>query len=170
MFVIGATKKLQDQLSYTIEDAEQYKEVPAINQWTANLITLNRRKCLLLMNHQTGLNLTLFGLRKQQFDHLDSVIKGSLRQLLQTLEVDPEIIEKMENESNEIVYTKTSNRQIRGMMNEMKMMVEAKTEGQSFEDIDAVDINVDLNNMVFSPLKHISPINTFVKFFEESST
>lgn len=170
MFVIGATNKLQDQLNYTIEDAEQYKEVPAINQWTANLITLNRRKCLILMNHQTGLNLTLFGLRKQQFDHLDSVIKGSLRQLLQTLDVDPGIIEKMEKESNEIVYTKTSDRQIRGMMNEMKMMVEAKIEGQSFEEIDAVDINIHLNEFEFSSLKHTTPIKTFVKFFEESST
>ncbi|MCA0971190.1 hypothetical protein LCM20_11350 [Halobacillus litoralis] len=170
MFVIGATKKVQDKLNYEIQDAESYKEVPAIYQWHANLFTLKRKQCLVLMNNETGLNLTLLGLRKQQFDHLDSVIKGSLRQLLQTLEVDPSIIKKMEEQSTEIHYTKTTSRQILGMMNEMKFMIEAKTEDLSYEEIDAVELNQFLNqSMLFNALKHSYPAETFVKYFEESS-
>ncbi len=170
MFVIGATKKVQNEISYTIEDDKDYQDVPAIFQWHANIISIYNRKCLLLMNNETGLNLTLFDLREQQFEHLDSVIKGSLRQLLQALEVDQAIIDQMEQQSSQIVYTKTASRQILGMMNEMKSMVEAKTEDQSYDEIDAVEINKFMNkNMLFTPLKHTYPLETFVKYFEESS-
>lgn len=169
MFVISSTKKVQNEIQYTIEDPEQYKDTPAIYQWHANIITLKGKKCLLLMNNETGLNLTLLGLRKQQFDHLDSVIKGSLRQLLQALKVDQSIIDRMEDKSSEMVYTKTTSRQILGMMNEMKFMIEAKTEDQDYDDIDAVELNMFLNkSMLFTPLKHVYPIETFVKYFEES--
>lgn len=167
LFVVGSTKKLQDEIDKPIVDSEEYKEVPEIYQWHANLIKINRRKCLILMNNQTGLNLTLFGLRKEQFDNLDEVIKGSLNQLLQVLELDPSIMFQMLNAADDIVYTKTTSRQVLGLMNELKYFIEGRTEGLSYTDIDAVEINKKNNDIIFSPLKHQKPYDTFVKFFEE---
>ncbi|RWZ58822.1 hypothetical protein EQV77_07630 [Halobacillus fulvus] len=167
MFVIGATKKLQDQIKAPIQEAEEYDHVPEIYQWHANLITINRRKCLVLINNQTGLNLTLFGLRKQQFDFLDTVIKGSLKQLYQLLGVKQEVIDEMMKEAEEIVYTKTKSRQLLGMLNEIKFTIEVKTDGVNYEDIDAASLNEFNNTIIFNPLKHSYPKDTFIKYFEK---
>ncbi|MBH0230433.1 hypothetical protein LCL89_14890 [Halobacillus yeomjeoni] len=167
MFVIGATKKLQDKLDKTIESTDDYEHIPALYRWHANLIKVNKRNCLILMNDETGLNLTLLGLKKQQFENLDDVIKGSLKQLLQVLKVDEAIINQMLSEADPIVYTKTSSRQILGMLNEIKYSIEIKTEDQAYEDIDAVELNEFNNNHIFNPLKQSTPIKTFIKHFEK---
>ncbi|KHE69717.1 hypothetical protein [Halobacillus sp. BBL2006] len=168
MFVVGATKKLQNEISKPLADVEDYQNVPEIYQWHANIITINRRKCLVLMNNHTCLNLTLLGLRKQQFENLDDVIKGSLNQLLQLLDIEESVINKMLEAADQIVYTKTKSRQILGMMNEIKFEIESKTEGLSYEEIDAVKLNKGNNkDFIFLPLKHHSPYNTFIKYFQE---
>lgn len=168
MFVVGATKKLQNEISKPIADVEEYQDVPEIYQWHANIITINRRKCLVLMNNQTGLNLTLFGLRKQQFKNLDDVIKGSLNQLFQLLEVEQSIRDQMLEAADEIVYTKTKSRKVLGMMNELKFMIEGHTEGLKYEEIDAVHVNKHNNKeFLFLALKHSYPYEEFVKYFDE---
>ncbi|GEN53384.1 DUF6933 domain-containing protein [Halobacillus faecis] len=168
MFVIGATKKLQNEIDQPIEDLEEYKDVPEIYQWHANVVTINRRKCLLLMNNATGLNLTLFGLRKQQFQHLDSVIKGSLKQLFQLLGIEKKIADQMLEAADEIVYTKTKSRKVLGMLNEVKFFSEDKVAGKAYEDIDAAAIN-EFNNkqLVFSNLDQITPYKEFTRYFEK---
>ncbi|ARI75902.1 hypothetical protein HM131_03250 [Halobacillus mangrovi] len=167
MFVVGATKKLQNEISKPIADVEDYQDVPEIYQWHANIITINRRKCLVLMNNQTGLNLTLFGLRKQQFKNLDDVIKGSLNQLFQVLEVEQSVRDQMLEAADEIVYTKTKSRRLLGMMNDLKLMIESHTKGREYEDIDAVHVNKENNNNPYSALEHHFPHKEFVKYFED---
>ncbi|CDQ18675.1 hypothetical protein SAMN05192559_101710 [Halobacillus karajensis] len=168
MFVIGATKKLQNEINKPIENIEEYNEVPDIHQWHGNIVTLNRRKCLILMNNATGLNLTLLGLRKEQFEHLDSVIKGSLRQLFQLLDVEKGIADEMLAAADDIAYTKTNNRKILGMMNEIKFFTEDTVMGQAYEDIDAAEIN-NFNNktLVFSGLDKQNPYDQFIAYFEK---
>ncbi|SDP58680.1 hypothetical protein SAMN05421677_12332 [Halobacillus aidingensis] len=168
MFVIGATKKLQNEIDQPIENVEEYQNVPEIYQWHANVVTINRRKCLLLMNNATGLNLTLFGLRKQQFQHLDSVIKGSLKQLFQLLGVEKKVADQMLDAADEIVYTKTKSRKVLGMLNEIKFFSEDMAAGKAYEDIDAAEIN-QFNNkeLVFSNLEHIKTYKEFIHYFEQ---
>lgn len=168
MFVIGATKKLQNELTKPIEDVEDYHEVPEIYQWHANIVTLNRRKCLILMNNATGLNLTLFGLKKQQFEHLDSVIKGSLKQLFQLLDIEKEIADNMLDKADEIVYTKTTSRKVLGMMNEIKFFAEDAVQDQAYEEIDAAKINEFSNkDLPFLKLEHNIPYEAFINYFKE---
>lgn len=168
MFVIGATKKLQNELTKPIENVEDHNEVPEIYQWHANIVTLNRRKCLILMNNATGLNLTLFGLRKQQFEHLDSVIKGSLKQLFQLLDIEKEIADKMLDKADEIVYTKTKSRKVLGMMKEIKFFAEDSVQDQAYEEIDAAKINESSNkDLPFLNLEHNFPHKAFINYFKE---
>lgn len=168
MFVIGATKKLQNELSKPIEDVEEYSNVPEIQQWHANIVTLNRRKCLILMNNATGINLTLFGLKKQQFEHLDSVIKGSLKQLFQLLEIEKELADKVLDNADEIVYTKTKSRKVLGMMKEIKFFAEDAVQDQAYEEIDAAKINEFSNkDLPFLTLEHNIPYKAFINYFKE---
>lgn len=167
LFVIGATKKLQSQIDKTIEITEEYEQIPQIYQWQANIIKVNGRKCLILMNNSTALNLTLFGLESPQFENIDNVIKGSMNQLFQTLGIEESIAEQMLEASQEIVYTKTSSRQTLGLMNEVKSSIEQQTKNKEYKDIDAVTINQKNNRMIFKALEGQTPLYTFQRYFEE---
>ncbi|MBN8236184.1 hypothetical protein JF544_13040 [Halobacillus kuroshimensis] len=167
MFVIGATKKLQNELKSPVRDLNEYQDVPDLYKWHANMITVKGRKCLMLMNNETGINLTLFGLQKEQFEHLDNVIKGSLQQLFQLLDVDKKAAYYILDATDEIVYTKTDNRSVMGMMNETKARIDHTVRDLSYEEIDAVALNKDNNVFPMSPLKHLDPVTTLNKYFEE---
>ncbi|WP_181347618.1 hypothetical protein [Thalassobacillus sp. CUG 92003] len=165
MFVIGTTQKLAKELNKTLEP-QDHVETPEINKWHMNMFKWNDRKCVLLMNDKTGLNLLLFGLEKEQFENIDNVLKGSLKQLLQLLELDQEIKDQFLEASEEIVYTKTSNRRVLGMMREIKTTVESMLEGVSYEDVDAADIN-RMNNMdrIFTALQNQTPSKVVEQYF-----
>ncbi|MGP4076215.1 DUF6933 domain-containing protein [Halobacillus sp. K22] len=167
MFVIGATKKLQSQLDKKIESTEEYKQISQIYQWQANIIKVNGRHCLILMNNKTALNLTLFGLESPQFENIDNVIKGSMNQLFQTLGIEETIAESMLEASKEIVYTKTSSRQTLGLMNEIKSSIEQQTKNKEYKDIDAVTINQKNNRMTFKALDGQTPLHAFQRYFED---
>ncbi|WP_226581711.1 DUF6933 domain-containing protein [Halobacillus litoralis] len=168
MFVIGATKKLQNELNYPIQDIEKYQHVSDIYKWHANIVTLQNKKCLILFNDATGLNLTLFGLETPQFEHFDSVIKGSLRQLFQLLGIDKSLEEELLKADKEIVYTKTSSRKILGMMTEIKTIIEYTIENKNYDQIDAVEVNEHNNKeLIFNSLKHQTPYETFINYINE---
>ncbi|WP_082235874.1 DUF6933 domain-containing protein [Halobacillus massiliensis] len=166
MITIGLTQKLAKQLNIEPQNPEAFKETPKINKWHANLITLNRRKCLIFMNDETGITLSLFGLRKQQFENLESVFKGSLKQLLQLLKIEEHIIKEMLDSTEQIVFTKTDNRSVLGMMKEVKWFLEDSVEGLPYEEIDAAEINYITNaELVYSPLKEYTPVKTLREYF-----
>ncbi|MFC7319515.1 DUF6933 domain-containing protein [Halobacillus campisalis] len=152
MFVIGTTEKLYKEINKKTEAVTKYEEVPAIYKWQANLITINRRKCLIIMNNETGINLVLFGLRKQQFENLDNVIKGSLKQLLQLIKVEDQIIDQLLQEADPLVYTEADHPEVLEMMDQVKLLVEEATDGLNYEDIDAAEINYVSNaELLYSP-------------------
>ncbi|MCP3027411.1 hypothetical protein [Halobacillus sp. A5] len=166
MFVIGATEKLSKEIHKDFEDLNEYKDTPLINRWHANLITINRRKCLILMNNKTGINLTLFGLRKQQFDNLNNVIKGSLKQLLQLIKVEEEIIDELLKQAEPFVYTNTDNRQVLCMMNQVQLLVEDAADGLKYEEIDAAEINYISNaELYFNPIAK-TPVEALREYFQ----
>ncbi|MFD1019906.1 DUF6933 domain-containing protein [Thalassobacillus hwangdonensis] len=163
MMQIAVTKKMAKELKKDIQDADTV-ELPDIYRWHMNLFKIGNRKCVLLMNDATGLNLTLLGLKKEQFENIDQVIMGSLRELLKLLNVKQEIIDHMLDAGSELIYTNTHNRSVLGMMNEISYYIEAQIEGKSYDDIDAVDMNEQNNGFL---LKGEIPIEKFKQHFEE---
>lgn len=170
MFVIGTTQKLKKEIDQQLMNAEDYREVPEIYKWHANIFMINGRKCLLLMNDATGLNLTLLGVDEPQFDNIGNVIRGSLQQLFTILGIDEEISDQMLNASEEIVYTKTKSRKVLGLMNEVRYAIEARAEGLDYESIDAVEINQSNNRSHgSSSWEDFHPRDTFINYFHQSS-
>ncbi|GGC96817.1 hypothetical protein GCM10007216_29500 [Thalassobacillus devorans] len=166
MMQIGATAKMAKELKREIQSADSV-EVPKIYQWHMNFFTIQRRKCVLLMNDETGLNLTLFGLKQEQFKNIDQVLMGSLRELLRLLKVDQTIIDDFLEAGQEIVYTKTHDRRVLGMMNEVKSYMEHGIIDQSYDEIDAIKVNEENNQIILSPLKKMVPLDTLNDYFQE---
>ncbi|MBM7551944.1 DUF6933 domain-containing protein [Thalassobacillus pellis] len=167
MMQIAVTQKMAKELRKEIQPADAV-DIPDIYRWHMNVFTFRRRKSVLLLNDATGLNMILLGLKREQFDNIDQVIMGSLRELLRVLEIDQDIIEDMMQAGKEIVYTKTHNRTAIGRMVELKKVCDIFYEDETFEQIDAVQLNIRNNEQIFLNLKHSYPLEAFKKYFEEN--
>lgn len=112
--LIQCTKKLLDQLN--IKPELQIKEEPLFS-WHANLVTVNRRKAVVLMNDKNNYIIVLFGLKLKDFKNLDEHILNAIRETLKEECIREEIIDRFINNSQEILYSKTSSRSIISKLN-----------------------------------------------------
>lgn len=112
--LIQCTKKLLDQLNVKPQPVPD--ELPFFS-WHANLIIVNHRKTVVLMNDETRYILVLYGLKAKDFKKLDTLILDTLRQTLAAEYVKPEIIRQFISWSPGITYTKTKDRSLVARLN-----------------------------------------------------
>jgi hypothetical protein len=112
--LIQCTKKLLDQLK--IKPDLEKQETPLFS-WHANLITIDRRKTIVLMNDSSRYTIVLYGLKAKDIKHLNELIIDAIRQTLLDELVKPEIVERFLERSPEIVYTKTKDRTMVARLN-----------------------------------------------------
>lgn len=101
---IGLTKKLQDQTGIKVEAAAEENE---IFSWSANLITVNRRKTVVVVNNMNRYGFILYGLKAKEFKNIEKLILEGIRHCLKDLRIDDAIIEKYLNDAETISFTKT---------------------------------------------------------------
>ncbi|MFD3157986.1 plasmid pRiA4b ORF-3 family protein [Haloimpatiens sp. FM7330] len=112
--LIQCTKKLLDQLK--IKPAEP-KEEETLFSWHANLIIVNRRKTVVLVNDSNRYVIVLYGLKAKDLKKIDELILQAIKETFEEECIKSEIIDKFINQSKEIVYTKTKNKTSVARMN-----------------------------------------------------
>jgi len=112
--LIQCTKKLLDELKIKPRLAKE--ELPLFS-WHANLITVNRRKTVVLVNDSNRYTIILHGLKAKDFKSLTEIIVNSIRGSLLDESIKAEIVEQFINHSPEIIYTKTKDRSRVARMN-----------------------------------------------------
>ncbi|WNS75133.1 plasmid pRiA4b ORF-3 family protein [Bacillus sp. DTU_2020_1000418_1_SI_GHA_SEK_038] len=112
--LIQCTKKLLDQLG--IKPETQEEEEPLFS-WHAHLITLNRRKTLVLVNDKNRYVVVLHGLKAKDFKNLDEIVLQGIRKTLIEEGITEEVIDKYLLHSKEVTYTKTKDRTSVARMN-----------------------------------------------------
>jgi len=112
--LIRCTKKLLDKLN--IKPGENI-EGDSLFSWHANLITMNRRKTVVLVNDKNRYIIVLYGLKAKDFKGLDDHIRQAIRETFQEEGIKDEIINKYINHSKDIYYTKTRDKKFVARMN-----------------------------------------------------
>lgn len=112
--LIQCTKKLLDQLK--IKPSLVETEQPLFS-WHANLIIVNHRKTIVLVNDNSRYVIVLYGLKAKDFKNLNEIINNSIRDTLLDEYIKPEIVERYINHLPEIIYTKTKDRSMVAKMN-----------------------------------------------------
>jgi len=112
--LIRCTKKLLDQL-----DRKPVSGVAEelLFSWHANLLTINRRKTLVLVNDVTRYVVVLYGLKGKDFKKLDELVAHGIRDAFQREGIKEEIIERYLMHSEEVAFTKTQDRTLVARMN-----------------------------------------------------
>lgn len=89
---LECTKKLLDYLGVKPEKAAESTDT--LYAWTANLITVNRRKTLVAIHVSSRCMFVLHGLTAKAIPKMPDLIRSGIRALLQSEYVRPEIIDK----------------------------------------------------------------------------
>ena len=121
MAVIQCTQKLIKELKVAPVMTDITGGV--LSLWHANLLILDRRKCVLFTNDQTRYSFLVPGLKKPDFSFLGEYFGQALFKCLLHDGFSQEQIERLLDETREIIYTKTSNRSVLGSMNDITQMV-----------------------------------------------
>ncbi|WP_117170298.1 plasmid pRiA4b ORF-3 family protein [Paraliobacillus sediminis] len=106
--LIQCTKKLLTELK--LKPTVATEEEPLFS-WHANILTVNRRKTLVLMNDSNRYIIVLYGLKAKDFKKIDELIVQAIREIYQKENIKEEVIEAFIAQSKEITFTSTKNRQ-----------------------------------------------------------
>jgi hypothetical protein len=105
--LIQCTKKLLSELK--VEPARS-SEIDERFSWHANLLTLNRRKTVVLMNDSSRYIIVLHGLKAKDIKRIDEHIIQAIRETFRAEGIKDEVIETYLSKSKEISFTTTKNR------------------------------------------------------------
>ncbi len=119
--IIRCTQKLLKELRIKPQQAEV---VNNIGSWHANLLRIERRKCVLFTHNMTLFSIFVAGLKRNDFDHFDDVFGQTLFKTMQLFDFKQSEIERMLDWSQHNIYTKTNNRSVLGSMNDMAYQIE----------------------------------------------
>jgi hypothetical protein len=120
MQLIRCTKKLQTAMGIKPEALVQYEvESSLLGSWHANLLVINRSKCVLFVNDKTRFSFIIPAVQKGQWHKLDTLFKELLQCVLADEGFDTSIIQQVLSEYDQIGFANTSNRNVIGSMNDL---------------------------------------------------
>ncbi|WP_282154501.1 plasmid pRiA4b ORF-3 family protein [Cytobacillus gottheilii] len=105
--LIQCTKKLLDQLNMKAEAAAE--EEPLFS-WHANLLTINRKKTIVLVNNLTWYSVVLYGLKSKDYKRIDELLIEAISDALHEEGIKEEVIARYLNHAQKVRFTKTKDR------------------------------------------------------------
>ena len=112
--IINCTKRLQDEIKIKPEKIEV---ISPLFSWHANIIRVNRKKTIVLVNDATSYAIIIHNLIAKDYKDIKSLITKSIKTTLVSDCVKPEIADKYIKDAGDIVFSKTQNRSLVSRMN-----------------------------------------------------
>jgi len=165
MQLIRCTAKLRKEMG--LRDSDLFKGSvadSALGPWHANLIYINRRKCVLFVNDRTFFNFIVVDVRRSEIRKLHQLFLSYLYPVLAEEGFANCEREQIASEYKEVRYVKSTNRSVLGSMNDLtihykyRIMMEANIAG-----MDNTDITYMINRIPMGALKYAYPIEELRK-------
>lgn len=90
-----------------------------LGSWHANLIYIDRRKCVLFVNDKTLFNFIAPDVSRTEIRNLDVLFRGYLSCVLSEEGFENSLRQNIMSEYDEISYAQTNNRSVLGSMNDL---------------------------------------------------
>jgi len=160
MRIIHCTRKLLKELDVPLVEPDKMPQpTDGLGNWYANLLRIDRRKCLLFTNEKTLYTLLIPKVLKANLKSIEQEFLINLSYNLQHEGFGLEVINRVMQEYLEIGFAKTSNRQVLGSMNELTFQYEVLIEQkEGLENIRIRELNKDINRTIMGALKYKYPI------------
>ena len=155
MLLIRCTGKLQKELGLKKADLhESEPQFSYMGQWHANLIYVNRRKCVVFVNDKTRFNFIEVDVSRDYIRRMPEWFAASLSCALQNEAIEQDVIDRILAEYEEIGFAKTNDKSVLGSLNDLAYHYE-------FSILDFGGVHSPMIPEVIHRLNHMpmSPIN-----------
>jgi hypothetical protein len=165
--IIHCTKKLMNEL----EVLPSGRMVPEplsgfLGPWHANLIRIERRKCLLLTNDRTLYSFLVPGVKKKDLGTFRELFALDLKRNLEKEGFGPEDIAKALREYDEITIAPTANRSVLGSMNDLAYQADfLVSRAGGLGKGDMLTVNMMLNRIPMGAIKYDFAIEKLYTLF-----
>ncbi len=152
--LIRCTQKLLEEIPESLIDPSASGE-----SWHANLLRIDRRKCVLFTHDATLYSVFAPGLKRPEFEHLDEVFGQRLFKALLWDEFSQTQIERMLDACRVVRFTRSSNRSVLGSMNDIRFHVGVHVEHDGgLANVDLADLHHRLNRIPFGAVGYRCPV------------
>jgi hypothetical protein len=137
-----------------------------LGPWHANLIRIERRKCLLLTNDRTLYSILIPGVKKKDLCNFPELFALHLKRHLEKEGFGPEDIAKALREYDEIAIAPTANRSMLGSMNDLAYQADfLVSRAGGLEKGDILTVNMMLNRIPMGAIKYRYAIDNVYELF-----
>ncbi len=125
MITLYCSNKLQKYIGFTQNQTTQNIH-SELNSWNAHLFTINRKKCLFFMNHETYFSFVVYDIKKIDIKNLDQLfLKGFLFELNKLkLITDEQEIDLKSNFTSVFLHNSINNRKVIGNMSNLMQILD----------------------------------------------
>jgi hypothetical protein len=169
MAILRCTKKLLTELKTKPSGGATCSN--ELGSWHANLLRIDRRKCILFTNDATLYSFLIPGLKKPQFENFREVFGQNLFKNLLWENFPQNQIEIVLDEHREIIIAKTNNRSVLGSMNDLVFQLKYRISAMGgLVNIDLAELNHELNRIPMSAIKEVYSIYELRNLLNKLST
>ena len=150
--ILHCTKKLYAKLPEKVKAAEQPATAIGIQaqwlNWHANLITIQRRQCIIAVHDATRFTLFIPCLTKKDFANLDWHFNDVFINTLLKSDMPPELVNAAATNYKPLTFDTTCNRSVQGTMNQVAQEIDYGLyyKSASVADINPYRYSADLNH------------------------
>lgn len=164
MAILRCTQKLLSELKLRPSDSMQ--QASEIGSWHANLVRIDRRKCVLFTHDTTLYTFFVPGLRKSEFENFREIFRQNLFKRLLTENFPQKHIEIFLDDIQDIDISKTNNRSVLGSMNDLTFQLKYHIAAEGgIEMADISKLILDLNRIPMSAIDETYSIYELKKMF-----
>ena len=166
MAILRCTQKLLSELKLKPSDSMQ--QPSELSSWHANLLRIDRRKCVLFTHDTTLYSFFVPGLKKPDFKDFREVFRQNLFKSLMAENFSQKHIEIFLDDIREIEISKTNNRSVLGSMNDLTFQVRCQIADEGgIEIADITKLIHDLNRIPMSAIEETYSIYELKKLFKK---
>ena len=171
MQIIRCTAKLRKEMG--LKSAALWEAEPNfsyLGSWHANLIYIDRRKCVLFVNDKTLFNFITPDVSRTEIRNLDVLFRGYLSCVLSEEGFDGSAKQKIMSEYDEISFAKTNDRSVLGSMNDLTFHYKYHIQLEGGIHSPAIpSIICRLNKMPMGAIKYSYPIEALKAMYEHAT-
>ena len=108
----------------------QEPDEATLGSWHANLLFINRRKCVLFVNDKTLFNFIIPDLKRENIRQLDTLFRNLLQCVLAEEGFDESLRDRIMQEYESVGYAATNNRSVMGSMNDLAFHYQIQIESE----------------------------------------
>jgi len=171
MRFIRCTKKLLKELDVSLVEPDKIPlPTEGLGNWYANLLRIDRRKCLLFTNEKTLYTFLIPKILKANLKNIEEEFLINLSYNLQNEGFGMDVINKVMQEYQEIGFAKTVSKSVLGSMNDFAYHYEFQIMREGgIENIRILHLNKKINRIPMGALKYQYPIEALKNLLTESA-